>query len=182
MDSFELNKIAGAVLGTLLFVMSIGMLASAVFAPQKPAVPGYALAGAEEAKPAAEAAAAAPSVPLPELLAKADAARGQTAARACVACHAFEQGGANKVGPAIWDVVDRAKGSVAGFGYSGALKERASKGEKWDYASLDAFLANPRQYLPGTTMAFAGISRPEQRADVIAYLRSLSDNPKPLPQ
>lgn len=182
MDSFELNKIAGAVLGTLLFVMSIGMVASAVFAPKKPAVPGYALAGAEEAKPAAGAAAAAPSVPLPELLAKADAARGQTAARACVACHSFEKGGANKVGPALWDVVGRAKAAVEGFGYSGALKERGGKGETWDYAALDGFLANPRQYAPGTTMAFAGISRPEQRADVIAYLRSLSDNPKPLPQ
>ena len=93
-----------------------------------------------------------------------------------------EKGGANKVGPVLWNVVERPKGSIDGFNYSAALKERAAKGEKWTYENLDAFIENPKAYMPGTAMGFAGLGDPMKRAEIIAYLRTLSDNPAPLPK
>lgn len=177
--NMELNKIAGAVCGSLLFVMGSGMIAQTIFTPQTPAVPGYALAGAPAA--AVAAAPAAPVEPLPVLLARADVKKGESAARKCAACHAFEKGGANKVGPALWGVVERAKAAVAGFGYSAVLKEQAGKGQAWSFDSLNAFIENPKKYAPGTTMAFAGVASPAERADILAYLRSLADSPAALP-
>lgn len=183
MDSFELNKIAGALLGTLLFVMGLGMLGDVIFAPHKPVVAGYDLPVGEEApKAGAAQAAAAPSVPLPQLLAKADAKKGEAQAKACAACHSFDKGGPNKIGPNLYGIVDRAKAAAPGFGYSQASKDAAAKGGKWDFASLDAFITNPKGYLPGTSMGYAGLKDADKRADVLAYLRSLSDNPVPLPQ
>lgn len=181
MDSFEWNKVFGALLGIALFVMAINMVSEGFFHTSKPAVAGYELPGQEVVAQASAPAAAEPAVPLAERLAKADATKGASAAKKCVACHAFEKGGANKVGPALWDVVNRVKGQAAGFGYSAALKERAAKGEKWNYESLYGFLENPKKYMPGTTMAFAGVSKSEERADIIAYLRGQADSPAPLP-
>jgi cytochrome c len=183
MDSFELNKIAGAVLATLLFAMGLGILTEAIFKPKYPVVAGYDLPGAEAAPAAAAPGAATAQVtPLPVRMASADAKRGEATAKACTACHAFDKGGANKVGPALYGVVDRAKAAVGGFNYSAVLKEHGSKGEKWDFAALDAFITNPKAYAPGTLMGYAGLADPAKRADVLAYLRSLSDNPAPLPQ
>ena len=184
MDSFELNKVAGAVLGILLLTMGVGVVAEGIFAPPKVKVEGYELPGGEakEAAAAGEAkASAAPDKPIAERLASADAARGATGVKACQACHNFEKGAAAKVGPALYGVVGRAKGSMAGFNYSAALKDLNGKGEKWDYAALDTFIANPKVAIVGTAMGFAGIADGAKRADVIAYLRSLADTPEPLP-
>jgi cytochrome c len=168
--NIEMNKIAGAVLGTLLMVVSVNMVAGIIFAPKKPAVPGYDLPGGEVAAAAAAPAGAAEE-PIAKRLETADAGRGEKAIGACKACHAFENGGANKIGPGLWGVFERPKAAVAGFGYSAALKAKAA--ENWGADQLDGFIKNPKAYLPGTSMAFAGLARPDQRADVIAYLRSL---------
>jgi cytochrome c len=179
--NIELNKIAGAGLSTLLVVMALNMGAGIVFSPKKPTVPGYDLPSLEPAAAAGGAgAAAAAEEPIAVRLAKADVAKGEKAVAACKACHTFEKGGANKVGPHLYDVYGRNEGSVAGFGYSAAMKGRADK--SWDAEALDHFLKSPKAYVPGTIMAFAGISRPEARADVVAYLNSLADSPKPLPK
>ncbi|MEM8877638.1 MAG: cytochrome c family protein [Pseudomonadota bacterium] len=182
MNSWEINKIAGALLSTLLLVMGINMLAGALFAPTLPERPGFEIAveetGATEAveEPEEE------TVPLAMLLAEAAVEDGERAARKCSSCHVFEQGGDNRVGPVMWEVLNRAKGAIDGFGYSDAMMEVAANGEVWGYDELDGFLANPRDYLPGTSMGFAGIRSPEERADLIVYLRSLSDSPAPLPE
>lgn len=177
--NMELNKIAGAVCGTLLFVMGSGMAANIIFTPKKPLVPGYELPGLAATAPTQAAAVA--SEPLPVLLAKADVKKGEAASKKCTTCHAFEKGGANKVGPALYGVVERAKAAVAGFNYSAILKEQAGKGQAWSFASLDGFIENPKKYAPGTSMAFAGVAAPGERADILAYLRSLSDSPAALP-
>lgn len=176
----ETNKIAGAALSTLLVVMSLNMVAGIVFAPKKPAVPGFDLPSAEASGSAGAAAAPAADEPITVRLAKADPAKGEKAIGACKACHTFEKGGANKIGPHLFDVYGRAKAGVDGFAYSAAMKGKSS--EKWEAEQLDGFLKNPKAYLPGTIMAFAGMGKPDTRADVVAYLNTLADAPKPLPK
>lgn len=177
MDTFELNKIAGAVLFTVLIVLGLQNLAGVIYHSPAPEKPGFAVEVAEQAGAATETAEV-EVVPLATLLASASVEKGQRVAKKCGACHTFESGGANKVGPPLYDIVGRAKAAADGFGYSGAITE---KGGEWSFENLDGFLAAPKKWLPGTSMAFAGIKKPEQRADLIAYLRSLSNSPVPLP-
>lgn len=177
MNSFELNKILGAILGTCLITLALNIAAGAIFAPEKPAKPGYVVAVKAEA--GGEKAAAAPKeVPLPERLAKASVDKGKATAKQCEACHTFAKGGPNRVGPNLWNIVGSERGEGRGFNFSSAMK---AKGGSWTYDELDKFLTDPRGYVSGTAMTFAGVKNDQQRADVIAYLHTLSDNPQPLP-
>ena len=178
MDSFELNKILGAILATCLGLLTVNLAAGAIFAPGKMAKPGYEIAVQEE-RPGGPAQPTEPVVPIEQLLAKADIARGENSAKKCAACHTFNKGGPNRVGPNLWGVVGRSRASEAGFNYSAAMK---AKGGNWTIDELNQFITNPRGYVPGTNMTFAGLPRGTERADVIAYLNSLSDNPAPLPK
>jgi cytochrome c len=178
LDSFELNKILGAVLGTFLAVHAVHLAAGAIFAPVEPAKPGFEIEVAKTPSGGPEEGTKPTEQPIAQLLANASAERGQTAARVCETCHTFEKGGPNRVGPNLWGVVDRQRASEAGFNYSAAMK---SAGGTWTFEELNKFLTNPRRDIPGTAMTFAGIDQDRRRADVIAYLRTLSDNPVPLP-
>ncbi len=176
MNSFEVNKIAGAVLGALLFAAGSGFVAELIYHPKPAGKAGYDL---PEPQPETAAAPTEAKVePIAVRLASATVEKGQAGTKACQACHSFEKGGPNKVGPDLWDVVERKKGAHEGFDYSAGLKE---KGGTWTYADLDEFLTSPKGYIKGTKMGFAGIASPQERANVIAYLHTLSDSPKPLP-
>ncbi len=180
MDSFELNKIMGAVLGTCLVLLSLNITAGALFSPGKPEKPGYDIAVPEQAGADAQSAAPAQQQPPIEvLLASSDPAKGEAAAKKCAACHTFNKGGANKAGPNLWGIVNKAKASVSGFNYSAAMR---SKGGEWTFENLNQFLLSPRAYVPGTNMQFAGVSRGGERGDLINYLNTLSDSPAPLPK
>jgi cytochrome c len=181
MDSFEWNKIFGAVLGTFTFLMLVSFGGELLFAEKKTAKAGYELPMAQVAA-ASSAVAAVAAEPIAVRLATADLAKGENTFKQCAACHTPDKGGANKVGPNLWGIVERAKGQIAGFGYSAAMKGVAGKGEKWDFAAIDKFLEGPKAYLPGTSMSYAGISNPKGRADVIAYLNSISDSPVAVPK
>ena len=179
MDSFELNKILGAILGTCLILLSLNIAANALFTPTHPEKPGYEIAATEQPAPGGKTPAAAPEEPIEKLLATAAPDRGEQTAKPCVTCHTFTKGGPAKIGPNLWGVVGRPKASVAGFAYSDALK---SKGGNWTVEDLNAFLTSPRTYAAGTKMSFAGLPKGSDRANVIAYLNTLSDNPAPLPK
>src|SRR6185437_16208340 len=154
MDSFELNKIIGAILGTLLFVMGVGFLADGIYSPIVTQGATYNLP-----EPAANASgapvAAAPSVPLPELLAKADPQAGADSAKKCQSCHDFTEGGPNKTGPDLYGIVGEKIADVPGYSFSDALKAHAS--ETWTYENLNKWLTSPKAYAPGTKMTFVGI-------------------------
>ena len=180
MNSFELNKILGAILGTCLVLLALNIGAGAIFAPEKPSKPGYNIAVKEPSEGEKAGAAKEPEQPIEALLAKASVEKGQNAAKQCQACHTFEKGGPNRVGPNLWNIVGSPRGEArGGFNFSAAMK---AKGGTWTFDELNKFLTNPRGYIPGTAMTFAGLPRGEQRADVIDYLHTLSDSPLPLPK
>lgn len=178
MNSFEFNKIAGAVLATALVVFGLNQAKSMIYHAEKPDKQGYAIEVTESGGGAAGGGETV-AESLGTLLAKADPAKGQAQAKACLACHSFEKGGPNKTGPDLWDVVERPIAAHEGFAYSDSLKEKS--GEKWTFEMLNQFITNPKSVAPKTKMAFGGVKRDAARADLLAYLRTLSDSPKPFP-
>src|ERR1700743_3127620 len=179
MDSFEINKILGAVLATCLMLLITSFTANALFAPKQPEKPGFAIAAKEESKGGEAKAAAAPSEPIEKLLASASVEKGQAAAKVCQTCPPFDKGGPNRVGPNLYGIVGDHKGEGrGGFNFSAAIK---AKGGTWTDQDLNQFLTNPKAFVPGTAMGFAGIQKDSQRADVIDYLHTLADTPEPLP-
>jgi cytochrome c len=178
--NFELNKIFGALLAVGIFVMGIGFIAQSLYASRLPPSPAYVITVPDAPAPDAGGGDA-PVEPIAARLAKANVGKGEAAHKPCVACHAFEKGGANKQGPALWGVVGNQKGVHDGYKYSATLADLSSKGEKWTFENLDGFLTNPKKYSPGTTMGYAGISDPQKRADLIAWLREQDDAPEALP-
>ncbi len=180
MNAFELNKIIGAVLAALVLGMGLSVLSDIIFDEEPLYDPAYQIAVAEQEEGMQDEEAA--ETPFAVLLASADPAKGESAVRVCQACHNFEDGGANGIGPHLHDVVGRAMAGVPDFNYSAALKTHAEEAPEWTYDELDGFLENPQGWVPGTAMGYAGIKDDAQRADVIAYLKSISPNAPALPE
>lgn len=181
MDSFEVNKILGAILGTLTFTLALMIGSDMLFSAHAPEKPGYELPSPAEDAGAGSggAPAAAAAEPIATRLAVADAAKGEGLTKQCVSCHTFEKGGANKVGPNLHGILNRNHGGHPGFGYSEAMKAKSS--EPWTFENLDHFLENPQGAIPKTAMNYPGLKKPDARANLIAWLNQNSDSPLPLP-
>ncbi|MCH7929450.1 MAG: cytochrome c family protein [Proteobacteria bacterium] len=173
----EINKIVASVLVAGLIFMGISVGVDEVLRKEPLEKVVYPVPALEMAAAPAKAESEA-AVPLAVLLVGADPRSGQKVAKKCVACHDLSQGGKHKIGPNLWDIVGSARASRNGFSYSGTL---SGLGGTWTYDELDAFLAGPKAYAPGNKMIFSGLKKPAQRADLLAFLRTLSENPQPLP-
>ncbi len=172
------NTVAGCVLASALFAMVVGKVSNAVVSPHELEKPALAVANAAP-EPATAPAPAAELPPIGPKLKDANVAHGkQLFQQQCFTCHTVDKGGANKVGPNQWNLVGRKKASEEGFSYSSALKE---KGGEWTYEDLNHMIFKPQAFVKGTKMAFAGLPKEQDRADLIAYLRTMNDNPPPLP-
>jgi cytochrome c len=178
MDSFEWNKIFGAILGTALFVVALNIVVGGYMAPPKDHKPGMEVVVAE-GPTTGEAPVAEVAPDWGTVIPAADVAAGEKVAGRCLQCHVFTKGGPNKIGPNLYGIVGSTHAHAEGFTYSTAMA--ALKGKPWGYDELDAFLKNPKAAVPGTKMAFAGLSKTTERVNLIAYLRTLSDSPLAVP-
>lgn len=169
------NTIAGWVLFAGICALGLSIGTGMLFASHNPEKPGYPIEDAEGGGGAAESA-----VPLANLLAAADPAKGEAVFAKCAACHTINSGGANGIGPNLWGALAKPHGHVPGFAYSDALK---SVPGNWDFEGMDKWVTSPRKYAPGTKMSFAGLSNPEDRANLIVYMNSMGSNlPLPAPE
>ncbi len=180
MDSFEINKIVAAVLMVALLIIGIGKLSDVIFHVEKPKTPGYAVEVAQTVNTNAESGSETveEKVDIASLMSLGDVAHGEKVFKKCAACHSIAKGGANKIGPALYNVVGRKIGAIEDYKYSKAL---AAYDKEWTFEELNGFLLKPTKWIKGTKMAFAGLRKEEDRASVIKYLNQNSDNPKPLP-
>jgi cytochrome c len=182
MNSWDMNKVIGAVLGTVLFILAVKMIViPIVFYFPAPAKPGYIVQGVEEATSKAGAPEAQAQETVPDfgtVLPKADAASGQQVAQRCAQCHDWSKGGPDKIGPNLWGVLGRPRGSKPGYSYSSAM---SSSHDPWTFEKLFVYLKSPASMVPGTKMTFAGLRSAQDRINLIAYLRTQSDSPVPIP-
>ena len=178
MDELRLNKVFAGFLFAALLLMAGIKIADGMVPHQELAENAYVIEVAETTDIAAAAPVDTGPEPILALLASADLGAGEKLSKKCSACHVFDAGGQNKVGPALWNVVNRPLGASEGYAYSDAL---AGFGGAWDYAALNAFLAKPKGYISGTKMNFAGLKKPQDRANLIAWMRAKADSPAALP-
>jgi cytochrome c len=179
MDAFEVNKTVGAVLSALLVVFASKTALDIAYREHKPEKPGWALPITEPTTAAKAPAAPFDATKVVALLPKASPENGQDTFKKCLTCHTPQKGGPNGTGPNLWGIVGRKPGTQPGFAYSEPMK---NKGGEWTWDALATYLHDPKGSVPGNKMAFPGIKDNAELADVLAYLRKLSDSPPPLPQ
>ena len=176
MDSFEVNKIIAAILVTVLLVFGIDKISDIIFHVEKPNVQGYKVE--IKVNNSASQAKSENQIDISALLALGDVDVGKKVFKKCAACHSIAQGGGNKIGPKLYNIVGRTTGSISDYKYSKAL---ASYGKEWTFEELNSFLIKPSTWIKGNKMGFAGLKKDEDRASVILYLNQNSDSPKELP-
>jgi cytochrome c len=181
MDSFEINKIIAAILLTALIIIGIGKFTDMLFHVDKPKQSAYKIEGLESAVASTSSSSetkVVEKVDIGQLLALGDLAHGEKVFKKCSACHMIASGGKNMIGPNLWGVIGRTAGSISDYKYSKAMTAYA---KQWNFEEMNSYLIKPQAYIKGTKMAFAGLRKEKDRASVILYLNSKSDNPKILP-
>ena len=175
MNSFEINKIITAILVTILVVFGIGKISDAIFDKDDKNIVAYKV---EAPEGLATQATSETSIDISALLALGDVAHGEKVFKKCKACHSIKQGGGNKIGPKLWNVMFRPVGAITEYKYSKAL---SSYGKEWNWEEMNGFLIKPSSWIKGNKMGFAGLKSEKDRASVILYLNQNGENPKPLP-
>ena len=175
MNSFEINKIITAILVTILVVFGIGKISDVIFDKDDKNIVAYKV---EAPEGLATQASTETSVDISALLALGDVAHGEKVFKKCKACHSIKQGGGNKIGPKLWNVMFRPVGSIADYKYSKAL---STYGKEWTWEEMNGFLIKPAKWIKGNKMGFAGLKKEEDRASIMLYLNENSNNPKTLP-
>ena len=178
MDSFELNKIIGAILMVALLVIGIGKISDVVFKVNKPEKAAYRVEIENSDAKSEVQEVIKEEVNIASLLNTGDLSHGEKVFKKCAACHSIESGGGNKIGPALYNVVGRKIGSLNDYKYSKAL---IKYGKNWNFEELNGFLLKPKDWIKGTKMAYAGLRKEKDRASILLYLNKYSDNPLPLP-
>lgn len=167
------NTISGWVLFAGIIALGSSIVAGEVFHSERPEEMGYPIEGVEVEGESAEA-----EKPIACFAQAADAAAGEQVFKKCAACHNADPGGANALGPALYGVMGNPVAAHPGFAFSDALK---GVGGTWTWDAMSDWLANPKGFAPGTKMTFAGLSKPEDRANLIAFLNSRDTSPAPAP-
>ena len=175
MNSFEINKIITAILVTILVVFGIGKISDVIFDKDDKNIVAYKV---EAPEGLATQASTETLVNISDLLALGDIAHGEKIFKKCKACHSIKQGGGNKIGPKLWNVMFRPVGAITEYKYSKAL---SSYGKKWSWEEMNGFLIKPSKWIPNNKMGFAGLKSEKDRSSIILYLNQNSNNPKPLP-
>ena len=182
MDSFELNKIIGAVLLTALIIIGIGKITDILFHVEKPKESAYKIEGLEVVSTSSSSieteTKVVEAVDIKALLAMGDLGHGEKVFKKCTACHQIASNGKNMIGPNLWSVIGRTAGSVSDYKYSKAM---IAYGKEWTFEEMNSYLIKPQGYVKGTKMAFAGLRKEKDRASVILFMNSKSSSPKPLP-
>ena len=179
MDALKFNKIAAAVLCGVLLIMVFGKIGNFIVNPITEVTNAYPIEVPEGSSTKSKEVKAVVIEPITALLVSANIDSGQKISKKCVACHGFDAGGGNKVGPNLYNIVNKDQGKVGDYAYSKTL---AALSGKWSYEELNKFLYKPKLYAKGTKMNYAGLSKVKDRANLIAWLRTKSDNPVSLPK
>ena len=175
MNFFEINKIITAILVTILVVFGIGKISDVIFDKDDKNIIAYKV---EAPEGSAVQVSTESSLDISALLAMGDIAHGEKQFKKCKACHSIKQGGGNKIGPKLWNVMFRPVGAITDYKYSKAL---STYGKEWNWEEMNGFLVKPAIWIKGNKMGFAGLKNEKDRASVLLYLNQNSDNPKPLP-
>ena len=176
MDSFEVNKIIAAVLVVFLVIFGIGKFSDLIFHVEKPNISAYKVETSTATT--AQASDSVQAVDISALLAMGNVDHGKSVFKKCSACHSVKKGGKNKIGPALYSVLGRNVAALGDYKYSKAF---VAYGKTWTFEEMNGFLKKPQTYIKGTKMAFAGLKKEKDRASVILYMNSKSDNPLPKP-
>ena len=177
MNAFEINKIIAAVILAVLLFFGVGKLADFIFYVEKPKEPAYKV-DAPATKIVSTESSSSGSVDIKALLALGTMEHGKQTFKRCISCHVIAKGGKSKIGPPLWGILNRKSASVSGYKYSKAL---IAHGKVWSFSEMNSFLTKPQAYIKNSKMAFSGLSKERDRASVILYMNSMSDNPLPLP-
>ncbi len=180
MDSFEINKIIAAILLTVLIIIGLGKFTDFLFYVEKPKESAYKIEGLDTSSSSEKIVKTEviEKVDIAQLLAMGDLAHGQKVFKKCSACHMIASDGKNMIGPNLWGVFARQAGSLGDYKYSKAM---IAYGKKWNFEEMNSYLIKPQSYIKGTKMAFAGLRKEKDRASVILYMNSKSNNPLSLP-